>query len=136
MVPTIDALVAGWYSAPDLTSAQQSWVDYTLEIVRRFHDLGGTVALGNDFGNPGVEVGMPMREMELLLEAGLTPMEVIEAGTSRAAGVCGHGDELGTLEPGKLADVIIVDGDPLMDIGVMERVTVVIKGGEVAYTSE
>ena len=69
--------------------------------------------------------------MKLLLASGLTPMEVIEASTRNAARVCGHGDELGTLEPGKLADAIIVDGNPLEDIEAMSRVLVVIKGGEV-----
>ena len=54
---------------------------------------------------------MPLREMELLEEAGLTPMAIIKAGTKHAAGVCGHGNELGTLEEGKLADIIIVNGD-------------------------
>jgi imidazolonepropionase-like amidohydrolase len=57
-------------------------------------------------------------------------MEVIQAGTQHAAWVCGHGDELGTLEPGKLADVVIVDGDPLADIEAMSRVVAVIKGGQ------
>jgi imidazolonepropionase-like amidohydrolase len=69
---------------------------------------------------------------DLLLAAGLTPMDVLRAGTQHAAWVCGHGDELGTLEPGKLADVIVVDGDPLADIEAMGRVVAVVKGGEIA----
>jgi imidazolonepropionase-like amidohydrolase len=46
--------------------------------------------------------------------------------------VCGQRERLGTLEPGKLADVIIVDGDPLTDLEAMDRVVAVVKGGEVA----
>jgi len=61
---------------------------------------------------PIIEPGMPVQEMKWLLAAGLTPMEVIEAGTRYAAQVCGHGEELGTLEPGKLADLVVVEGDP------------------------
>jgi imidazolonepropionase-like amidohydrolase len=76
---------------------------------------------------------MPLREMQLLLASGLAPMDVIEASTRNAARVCGHGDELGTLEPGKLADVIIVDGDPLVNIEAMSQIMVVIKGGQIAY---
>jgi len=60
-------------------------------------------------------------------------MEVIVASTYHAAQVCGKGDELGSLEAGKLADIIIVDGDPLADLTAMARVIAVIKGGEVAY---
>jgi imidazolonepropionase-like amidohydrolase len=60
-------------------------------------------------------------------------MEVIEASTRHAAFVCGHGDSLGTLEPGKLADIIIVDGDPLTDLAAMDNVIAVIKGGELAH---
>ena len=61
-------------------------------------------------------------------------MEVIEASTRHAAEVCGKGDNLGTLEPGKLADIIIVAGDPLTDLLVMDDVIVVIKGGDLAYS--
>jgi imidazolonepropionase-like amidohydrolase len=78
---------------------------------------------------------MPLNEMEMLLAAGLTPMEIIEAGTRIAAAACGQGDSLGTLEPGKLADVIVVDGDPLEDLAVMEDVVLVILGGEIGFSS-
>jgi imidazolonepropionase-like amidohydrolase len=134
MVPTLDAGLGRWYERPDLTEEQKVWTDFVLEIVGRFHTLGGVVALGNDYPIRGER--MPMREMELLLAAGLSPMQVIEAGTRHAAQVCGHGDELGTLEPGKLADVIVVDGDPLTEIEAMNRVIAVIRDGQVAYTSE
>ncbi len=79
---------------------------------------------------------MPLTEMNLLMAAGLSPMEVIEAGTRHAAFVCGQDAELGTLEAGKLADIIVVDGDPLGDLRAMERVVAVIKGGEVAHVQD
>jgi imidazolonepropionase-like amidohydrolase len=108
---------------------------FYLDPVRYFHALGGTVALANDWGADGaIERGIPLREMQLLLAAGLTPMEVIRAGTQHAAWVCGHGEELGTLAPGMLADVIVVDGDPLVDIEAMGRVVAVIKGGQVVLS--
>jgi imidazolonepropionase-like amidohydrolase len=133
MVPTLTAHSL-WCEAPNLTS-QQTRLCYEAyqEPVRLFHSLGGAVALANDYGaDDSIEKGMPLREMQLLLGAGLTPMEVIEAGTRIAATVCGHGDKLGTLEPGRLADVIIVDGNPLVDIAAMTRVMVVIVGGQIA----
>jgi imidazolonepropionase-like amidohydrolase len=63
-------------------------------------------------------------------------MEVIEAGTRISATACGQGSELGTLEPGKLADLIIVDGDPLQDLQVMNRARLVIMNGEIAVIGE
>jgi imidazolonepropionase-like amidohydrolase len=120
----------------DVLTEQETQECYDLieEPVREFHALGGAVALGNDYGaGETAAPGIPLREMQLLMDAGLTPMAVIQAGTQNAARVCGHGQELGTLEPGKLADVIIVEGNPLEDMEAMSRVLVVIKGGEIAY---
>jgi len=137
MVPTLDAHTL-WCESPQLTSEQkQACFEFYEEPVRRFYALGGVVALANDYGaDDAIEKGMPLREMRLLLAAGLTPMQVIEAGTRHAAQVCGHGKELGTLEPGKLADIIVVNGDPLADIEVMQQVSVVIKGGQIVFTGE
>ena len=77
---------------------------------------------------------MPLREMQLLHAAGLTPLEVIEASTKHAAHVCGQSHELGTLESGKLADLIIVDGNPLIDLDAMDSVLYVVKDGEVVVS--
>ncbi len=137
MVPTLSAHTL-WCESPNLTPQQkQGCYEFYQEPVGQFHALGGTVALANDYGaDDTIEKGIPLREMQLLLAAGLTPMEVIQASTQYAAWVCGHGNELGTLEPGKLADVIVVDGDPLANVEAMSRVVVVIKGGQVALPSE
>jgi imidazolonepropionase-like amidohydrolase len=136
MVPTLSVTPAvcntNWYKMPP--EYQPLCGKLFLEVVRRFHALGGMVVLGNDYGNPGAEPGMPVLEMQSLIQAELTPMEVILAGTSRAATVCGHGKDLGTLEVGNLADLIVVDGNPLTDIEVMSRVVVVIKDGELINT--
>ncbi len=134
MVPTLDAHTL-WCESPQLTAQQkQACLDFYLQPVGRFHALGGAVALGNDYGaDSAIVSGMPLREMKLLLAAGLTPMEIVEAGTRNAAYVCGHGDELGTLQPGKLADVIVVNGNPLNDIEAMQHVIVVIINGQIAY---
>lgn len=102
-----------------------------LAAVRHFHRSGGRIALGNDYGTPGIPLGLPLGEMELLLQAGLTPMQVIQAGTRLAAAACGQERELGTIEAGKLADVIVVDGDPLSDLHELANVRFVVLGGEV-----
>jgi enamidase len=113
---------------------EQVVLDLHLEAVRRFHALGGVLALGNDFGGvPSVAAGMPLVEMRMLLAAGLTPLEVLEASTRHAAAACGQASSLGTLEAGKLADITIVNGDPLADLAAMDSVIAVVKGGEVAF---
>jgi imidazolonepropionase-like amidohydrolase len=134
MVPTLDQRVGTLFTNPDRSRVEQIVIDVHVEAARRFHALGGILALGNDYGGvSNVELGMPLVEMELFLAAGLTPMEVMEASTRHAASVCGQANGLGSLEPGKFADIIIVDGDPLTDLSAMGRVVAVIKGGELAH---
>lgn len=105
--------------------------------VRRFAALGGEVALGSDYTDipqnnfPHFELGMPMHEVECLTGAGLTPMQIIVAATRNAARVCGLGDELGTLEVGKTADVLVVNGDPLTNLSALANPRVVIRLGQV-----
>jgi hypothetical protein len=105
--------------------------------LRRFVALGGRVALGNDYTDPPqnafphFELGMPMWEVRRMAEAGMTAMQVIVAATRNAAHVCGLEDRLGTLEPGKLADVLVVDGDPVRDLGALTQVRLVIHSGVV-----
>ena len=62
--------------------------------------------MGDDYGNPGIQLGMPIREMELMQAAGMTPMQIIVAATQHGAWVCNLEEELGTLEAGKTADVL------------------------------
>ena len=97
---------------------------------------GVTIAAGTDFLGPEMcKHGDNTIELEFLVEAGLTPMQAIVAGTHNGALALGpKGEYLGTLEEGKLADLLVVDGDPLSDIKVLqqqERIKVVMKGGEV-----
>jgi imidazolonepropionase-like amidohydrolase len=113
------------------------WVP-TLEALRgggaenllRFVTAGGGVALGNDGGYlSGLEIGMPMSEISAMRKAGMTPMQIIVAATRDAARVCRQEATLGTLEAGKLADVLVVDGDPLQDLESLARVRMVIHHG-------
>jgi imidazolonepropionase-like amidohydrolase len=136
-VPTLERPFGDLFRSPSLTHEQGIVLEIILGIVGRFNELGGTIGLGTDFNvGTNIKAGMPMGEFEMLLAAGLTPMDIIEAATRHAAAACGQGDELGTLEPGKLADVVVVDGDPLEDLMLMDQVILVIKDGEVAYEAE
>jgi imidazolonepropionase-like amidohydrolase len=101
--------------------------------LRKFVEAGGKVALGTDYAGYSSEfdLGMPITEMELMGEAGMTPMQIILAGTQNAAHVCNLDRELGTLEAGKIADVLVVDGNPLEDIHALTDARVVIHNGVV-----
>ncbi|MCP4753121.1 MAG: amidohydrolase family protein, partial [Proteobacteria bacterium] len=73
----------------------------------------------------------PVRELELLHQCGLSPLEVIKASTLTSASVFDKEKEIGSIEPGKLADILIVDGDPLSDINTVGNTDTVILGGRV-----
>ncbi len=79
-------------------------------------EAGVKIAMGTDAGTPFNQHGKNMKELELLVENGLSPMEAIRTATLFAAEILGLERELGTIEAGKFADIIVVDGDPLADI--------------------
>jgi imidazolonepropionase-like amidohydrolase len=89
---------------------------------------GVKVAMGTDCGI--VPHGENLRELELMVERGLEPPQALAAATSSAAVLLGLGDTLGTLEPGKRADLVVVEGDPLDVRGLGERIVAVYQDGE------
>ncbi|WP_435008256.1 amidohydrolase family protein [Tundrisphaera lichenicola] len=91
-----------------------------LRFVGLCHRAGVPIVVGSHSGVPHAGHGWAyQRELELLVEAGLTPAEAIEAATLQGARFLGCAERLGSIEPGKVADLILVAGDPLADIGVM-----------------
>jgi imidazolonepropionase-like amidohydrolase len=75
--------------------------------------------------------GLNAHEFAVMVKLGLTPLQSIQAATINAADLLGWSDKIGTIEPGKWADIIAVDNDPLHDVTTLERVKFVMKGGEV-----
>ena len=133
LVPTLT--VFAHHSAEGNPVAQveaREFREHHIETVQQAMRLGVRVVAGTDAG--GWFHGNNSIELDMLVDAGMNPMQAIIAGTSEAAACCGLGDDLGTLEAGKLADLIVVDGNPLRDITVLqerERVKVVMKEGRV-----
>ena len=75
--------------------------------------------------------GLNAHEFAVMVKLGLTPLQSIQSATINAADLLGWSDKIGAVEPGKWADIIAVDGDPLQDVTTLERVKFVMKGGEV-----
>jgi imidazolonepropionase-like amidohydrolase len=103
----------------------------TLKNMKTLIDAGVPIVMGTDSGTRlnYHQSANHVREMEILEGLGMTPLEVITSATLRGAQLLGHDRDLGSLEPGKLADVIVVDGNPLVDMGAMRHVEMVFKAG-------
>jgi hypothetical protein len=103
------------------TARQRRW-GFLLDNVRRLHQAGVGVGVGTDAGETATYHGYStLHEMELLVEAGMTPLEAIEAATSVSARALGVGNERGTIAPGMTADLVLIDGRPDEHIGDIEK---------------
>jgi len=101
-----------------------------IESIARAMAAGVRVVAGTDAGGHGHPPNAG--ELPLLVKAGLKPLQAIQAATSWAAELIGVETEIGTVEKGKMADLVVVDGDPLADLGILtdlNRITLVIKDG-------
>jgi imidazolonepropionase-like amidohydrolase len=108
-----------------------------MRFVKILHDAGARVVVGSHTAVPFAERGRAFfRETELLVECGLTPMEVIRAATGRAAEFLRREHELGTLKPAMLADLIVVEGNPAADIRALRNVRRVMVDGKWIPTRE
>jgi len=104
------------------------------EFLRKFVEAGGKIYAGTDSSaatTPGLSLH---HEMELLVDAGLSPMQAIMTTTKNAAELLGLDGEIGTVEPKKLADLVIVNADPLQDIRNTKQIDQVIQNGEIVDT--
>ncbi len=98
-----------------------------LDLFRRLHRAGIPIVAGTDWGDlPGYSL---QRELEVYVEAGMTPMEAIQSATIVPARAMRLDKELGTIEAGKRADIVVIDGDPLRAIREIRKVHAVIIGG-------
>ena len=100
------------------------------DTFRRAMKAGVKIAFGTDAGGFPWTVN-PAKEFAYMVNWGMTPAQALHAATSSAAELMGTKDKVGTIEPGKFADIVAVPGDPLSDISVMEKVNFVMQGGVV-----
>lgn len=85
---------------------------------------------GSDSGCCNLAFGHLDYDLQLMARGGMSPGQVLEAATRVTAEAIGFGDEIGSLTPGKLADLIVVDGDPSQDIAALGRVRAVFQSGQ------
>jgi len=118
-------------SEPAKHRMRRAW-DNILALVGGFHRAGGMVLAGTDCPNVAIVSGFSLhRELELLVRAGLSPMEAIVAATRRPAERLGRRDVFGTIAPGRAADLLLLAADPLADIRNIRRIERVIARGVV-----
>jgi len=104
--------------------------------LRRVLDAGIRVVVGSDAGNIGTLHGPAIfREMASMVQAGLTPLEVLRAATANGAHALGMAGQTGVITAGALADIVMLEADPLGDIGNASRIHAVIKGGVLSRQS-
>ncbi len=100
--------------------------------LKQWIDSGAVMGMGTDSGTPmNFHTEALWREIKTHVDLGMSPQRAISAATRINARILGKGDELGTIEPGKLADIIVVKGNPLFDIVALSNVEVVVKDGVV-----
>ena len=135
-VPTITAgkfvaeksAVEGFY--PEIVRPKAAAIGPKIQdTFSRAHKAGVNIAFGTDAGV--FPHGENWKEFMYMTEAGMSPMDAIKTATMGSASLLKIDDQLGSLEKGKLADIIAVDGNPLNDIKVMEKVSLVMKNGQV-----
>jgi imidazolonepropionase-like amidohydrolase len=131
------AMPATWYRlrAEDMREARTHpghlW-EARYDTIRKIHAAGVKLVVSSDSGSTGTRIDELALLMEFLVKGVQLPAtDVLHGATGLAAEALGMADCIGTLQPGKLADLVLVDGDPLRDITALQRIHTVVKGGEV-----
>lgn len=132
LVPTLSVIDA--FLTAQNVDRQQPWVAKLLadmqQAVQNAKALGVKIADGSDADSAELH-GRNANELVAMVKRGLTSLEAIRAATVTAAELMGWQDRIGSIEPGKYADLIAVDGDPVADVAVLRNVRFVMKGGRV-----
>jgi len=114
---------------PDFLEHDQALGEKQRQNFRKAVEAGVRMAFGTDLGV--CPYGSSPKQFAFMVRYGMTPMQAIQAATSNAADLLGHSDVIGSIKPGKSADIVAVSGDPLKDIQLLENVEFVMKEGKV-----
>ena len=129
---SVGASTADWTSA-DHTRAKRLWPKIE-ELVRRYHRAGVLLTAGSDFPVPWVIPGVSLhQELELLVQAGIPAIEVLRIATRNGAQALGLLDEIGTVDQGERADLVVLSGDPVGDIRNTRKIEMVIHAGQILW---
>jgi imidazolonepropionase-like amidohydrolase len=113
--------------SPAQAAREHRMLDFKVQEFRKQVAAGVPMAVGSDVGP--FPHGTQARELVLMVKYGMSPLAVLRAGLLNGAKLLGWEGQIGALEPGYLADVIAVSGDPLQDIGALQNVSFVMKSG-------
>jgi imidazolonepropionase-like amidohydrolase len=136
------AEVEGWLKfskrfSPDNRKMRESVFQRSLEIVKIMHRAGVPLLAGTDVGNPYVYAGSSLHdELAWLVRAGLTPHAALQTATLNPAKFLGMESSLGTIAEGKIADLVLLDADPLADINNTKKINAVITDGKLLRRAE
>ena len=127
VIEQLQTTVRDEYAARTWTTWMKVMTPVAQENLRKIAEAGGVIVLGSDQSTGAAS----HRELELMVEGGIPALEAIRIGTLNAAIFFGKEREMGSVEEGKLADLLLLDADPLADIANTQRISMVIKGGTI-----
>ena len=122
--------VLGWDPVRELTTGK-AILPVALDMIRRFHERGVRIVTGTDVGMPWINPGVSLhRELELLVDAGLEPRDVLMIAARNGAEELGVLSEIGTVEPGKVADLVVLGSNPIENIKNTRSIEAVFHAGQ------
>ena len=133
-VPTLVAYERGfvlWSNDPESVKPRLDIHEKNIEVIRMMHKAGVEIMAGSDFSDWALVPGVDLHnELALLVEAGFTPMEALQAATLNPAKFLGKTDTYGTIQVGRAADLVLLDMNPLEDISHTRKIHAVVLGGK------
>jgi imidazolonepropionase-like amidohydrolase len=133
-VPTLVAYERGfvlWSNDPESLKPRLVIHEKNIEVVRMMHRAGVQIMAGSDFSDWALVPGVDLHnELALLVEAGFTPMEALQAATLNSARFLGKTETYGTIQVGRAADLVLLDMNPLEDISHTRKIHAVVLGGK------